>query len=375
MQQFGGKPKKTSSESKRHFTVVMGNKEHGLYISSTPSSAAKKAVTKLCTANKSKKVEFYIREITQGSKKKTYGPYEGYIEKLKEPIELKGRVIKYKPIAKLSGKTSKKLQEKRGRMSGGGQTPNAPMSVNSFLPSFGILGSPEPSVPNLKNINNVIHKQLSTNPSKHTSLRPRFVIETKENIKSKRFELTTLVWDWNKSRSNNKNHYLFDLTKSIPGGSEDRKSISFLFRKDITEEKIQKFLHDEQKKSKIIKNFIDLGIAHEATIFLDIPYTFDGGEETYERYIYLKYTPPPSIASAASAASAASSSSSSSSSSITFDESRSISQLKNGLEALGLQKNEYKNGARKGLESRGFTGRKFDTAYTYLVGEYMKKYS
>ena len=92
MSQFGGK------DSKRHFTVVMGNKEHGLYVSSTPSSAAKKAVTKLCTANKSKKVEFSIREITQGSKKKTYGPYEGYIEKLKKPIELKGRIIQYKPI-------------------------------------------------------------------------------------------------------------------------------------------------------------------------------------------------------------------------------------------------------------------------------------
>jgi hypothetical protein len=98
MQQFGGK------DSKRHFTVVMGGKEHGLYVSSTPSSAAKKAVTKLCTANKSKKVEFSIREITQVSKKKTYGPYEGHIEKLKEPIELKGRVIKYKPVAKLSKK-------------------------------------------------------------------------------------------------------------------------------------------------------------------------------------------------------------------------------------------------------------------------------
>jgi hypothetical protein len=104
MQQFGGK------DSKRHFTVVMGGKEHGLYISSSPSSAAKKAVTKLCAANKSKKVEFHIREITQGSKKKTYGPYDGYIEKLKEPIELKGRVIKYKPVAKLSGKVSNKMK-------------------------------------------------------------------------------------------------------------------------------------------------------------------------------------------------------------------------------------------------------------------------
>ena len=110
MPKFGGKnAKKSSSDAKRHFTVVMGGKEHGLYVSSTPSSAAKKAVTKLCVANKSKKVEFYIREITQGSKKKTYGPYSGHIEKLKEPIELKGRVIKYKPVAKLSGKTSKKM--------------------------------------------------------------------------------------------------------------------------------------------------------------------------------------------------------------------------------------------------------------------------
>jgi hypothetical protein len=98
MLQFGGK------DSKRHFTVVMEGKEHGLYVSSTPSSAAKKAVTKLCAANKSKKVEFHIREITQGSKKKTYGLYQGYIEKLKEPIELKGRVVKYKPVAKLGAK-------------------------------------------------------------------------------------------------------------------------------------------------------------------------------------------------------------------------------------------------------------------------------
>ena len=105
MSQFGGK------DSKRHFTVVMDSKEHGLYVSSTPSSAARKAVTKLCTANKSKKVEFHIREITQGSKKKTYGPYSGYIEKLNEPIKLKGRIIKHKPVAKLSGK--------KGEMKGG----------------------------------------------------------------------------------------------------------------------------------------------------------------------------------------------------------------------------------------------------------------
>jgi hypothetical protein len=98
----GGKSK--TLVTKRHFTVVIGNKENGLYVSTTPSSAARKAVTKLCASNKSKKVEFHIREITQGSKKKTYGPYVGYIEKLKEPIELKGRTIEYKPMAKLKGK-------------------------------------------------------------------------------------------------------------------------------------------------------------------------------------------------------------------------------------------------------------------------------
>ena len=101
------KKKSSSSSTKRHFTVVIGNKEHGLYVSSSPSSAARKAVSKLCATDKKKKVEFQIREITQGSKKKTYGPYLGAIEKLDKPIELKGRVIKYKPVAKLLGKKTK----------------------------------------------------------------------------------------------------------------------------------------------------------------------------------------------------------------------------------------------------------------------------
>ena len=108
----GGKSKILAT--KRHFTVVIGNKENGLYVSSSPSSAARKAVTKLCASNKSKKVEFHIREITQGSKKKTYGPYIGHIEKLKVPIELKGRKVEYKPMAKL----------KRKKMSGGENVSN-----------------------------------------------------------------------------------------------------------------------------------------------------------------------------------------------------------------------------------------------------------
>lgn len=123
MLQFGGTNKKSSSDSKRHFTVVIKkgktknhSEENGLYISSYPSSAARKVVTKLCASKKSKKVEFHIREITQGSKKKTYGPYVGYLEKLKEPIELKGRVIKYKPVVKLNQKISSKIKLSGGHV-------------------------------------------------------------------------------------------------------------------------------------------------------------------------------------------------------------------------------------------------------------------
>jgi hypothetical protein len=106
-------------KQKRHFTAVVGNKEQGLYNSYNPSSAARKAVSKLCADDKKSKVEFYIRETTQDSNKKTYGPYLGYVKKLKEPIQLEGRVIKYSPVAKLSknveeGKlSSKKLSSKK----------------------------------------------------------------------------------------------------------------------------------------------------------------------------------------------------------------------------------------------------------------------
>ena len=100
MQNFSGNQKKTFSNSKRHFRVVIGSNEHDLYISSTPSSAAKKVAKKLCTSNKGKKVEFSLREITQGSKKKVYGPYIGYIEKLKDSGKI---VVKKKKLLKKGG--------------------------------------------------------------------------------------------------------------------------------------------------------------------------------------------------------------------------------------------------------------------------------
>ena len=98
MPRFSGN-KMNSSNSKRHFTLVKGNKEHGLFYGSTPSTAALMVATKLCTSSKSKEgdiVEFYIKEITQDSKKKVYGPYIGYIDKLKGH-----GVQSYKIVAKL----------------------------------------------------------------------------------------------------------------------------------------------------------------------------------------------------------------------------------------------------------------------------------
>ena len=119
MPQIGGKPvkksskTKSSSTSKRHFTIVIGTKEHGLYVSSSPSSAARKAVSKLCGKNV-KNVEFCLREITQGSKKKTYGPYLGHIEKLAKPIQLKGRLVERMPVARLKPKSSANKGGMRG---------------------------------------------------------------------------------------------------------------------------------------------------------------------------------------------------------------------------------------------------------------------
>ena len=109
------------SLTKRHFTAVVNSKEYGLYVSSSPSSAARKIVSKLCISNKTKKVEFFVREITQGSKKKTYGPYLGEMKKLANPIELKGRVIRYAPEVHLKKKSATKPSKKTGKKIRGGE--------------------------------------------------------------------------------------------------------------------------------------------------------------------------------------------------------------------------------------------------------------
>ena len=123
------------SSSKRHFTAVVGSKEHGLYISTSPSSAARKIVSKLCASSKSKKVEFCVREITQGSKKKTYGPYLGEMKKLAKPIELKGRIIRFATEVHLKKKkTGKKIGKKIGKkMRGGDIDTDGILTANDFF--------------------------------------------------------------------------------------------------------------------------------------------------------------------------------------------------------------------------------------------------
>jgi hypothetical protein len=118
---------------KRHFTVVIGSKEYGLYISSKPSSAAKKAVSKLCASNKSKKVEFSLREITQGSKKKTYGPYLGEMKKLKKPIELKGRVIRHEIKLHLKKRKSSTIKTAKKMRGGEERLRLTPQQLNEFI--------------------------------------------------------------------------------------------------------------------------------------------------------------------------------------------------------------------------------------------------
>ena len=151
----GGKDK---SSSKRHFTVVVGNKEHGLYCSSSPSSAARKVVSKLCGKEKGKRVEFCLREITSGSKKKTYGPYLGHIEKLAKPIQLKGRVIERKPVALLKPKSG----AKKGGMRGGEEIPI--ISMNNINNEY--IKKVRSDINNDKNLEYILNKYKNKYNSK-----------------------------------------------------------------------------------------------------------------------------------------------------------------------------------------------------------------
>ena len=113
------------SSIKRYFTIVIGSKETGRYISSSPLSVAKKVLSKLLTVYKCKKIEFCIRETTKSSKNKIYGPYLGEMKKLEKPIKLNNNIIYYKPAVHI------KKEKIHIKMRGGEEAP--PFQLSNFF--------------------------------------------------------------------------------------------------------------------------------------------------------------------------------------------------------------------------------------------------
>lgn len=103
-----------SKEGYRSFTVVDAARTDGCktkfaikgsggrYISKDPEAAARKAFSRLCHRKRIRgqcAMIISVQEQTQGSNGKTW-TYKLNREKLATPIELKGRVIEYRPVAK-----------------------------------------------------------------------------------------------------------------------------------------------------------------------------------------------------------------------------------------------------------------------------------
>ena len=72
----------------RSFIILFNSKEYSPFYSSTPSLAARKFFSSINKSNQIKsKIEFYVKETTEGSKKKIYGPYIGSKKKSKKIIK------------------------------------------------------------------------------------------------------------------------------------------------------------------------------------------------------------------------------------------------------------------------------------------------
>lgn len=219
---------------KRKFKIIIENNEYGIYTSLTPSSAARKAVSKLCANNKNKKVEFSIRETTRWSNKKIYGPYLGYLEKLKIPIKLKEYIIKYNPIAKLNKKT--------------------------IMKKIGMIGG---------------SKEFIENNHEYRGL---FLIKIDIPIRGTDFAklLYELIYESN----------LYEDIIVL----YDKKSIEFPLRINITEEILLAFLNNQDNKNRIIDEMKKLRIREKIKIILQIPYMVDN-KPNYEEYLYMEYDP------------------------------------------------------------------------------------
>jgi len=127
--------------NKRHFTVIYNKKENGLYQGRSPSSVAKKVVSKLSGG---KKIVFHLRETTQNSKKKIYGPYEGIKKRLDEVVKIGGRVYKHESIVKKlesrGGATVPEINENIGKIK---IARNHVTEMNDLIKSYKIVNNEE----------------------------------------------------------------------------------------------------------------------------------------------------------------------------------------------------------------------------------------
>jgi hypothetical protein len=191
-----------------------------------------------------------MREITQDSKKKTYGPYEGYIEKLKEPIELKGRVIKYKPVAKLSGKSG----AKKGGMRGGANRldRSKPIMFYIYRPS---------------------HEYLTKKTKNKYPFPEVKICDLDPNILIKEYQDKELI---------------------VPGSIKVKKEndnsleVHFNFVDTLTDSQILATLKDKKNKECVYKKLKELGFGFtHYEIELEIPYITEDGDEDFWNYNWL----------------------------------------------------------------------------------------
>lgn len=94
---------------------------------------------------------------------------------------------------------------------------------------------------------------------------------------------------------------LYDYKRRMPLPSVDEKTLKFIFRKDISDEKIKAFLDNEEKKLEILEILEKKKIPYEVKIFLNIPYSVDDEQYKidYDKNLYIEYTPSANLASAA----------------------------------------------------------------------------
>lgn len=111
------------SKSFRYFKVISVNNKKithsGRYLSKKyPQTAAKKAFTQLSKKYKTNKLTICIKETTQGSLKKEYGPYLVQKVKLKKPLEVlfNGNPVKIKYQIKIRSLKKNKLMKGSGNL-------------------------------------------------------------------------------------------------------------------------------------------------------------------------------------------------------------------------------------------------------------------